>query len=192
MTEAKSHPQFCPHCNGTREQCEDNEYCQYRWPGPAQPQLPPLSAETQAIFKQAEEHCAGTLWQLAYQEEVRERKEQLLSALAENESLKAELKDANFQHETYQKVATDAAFALGIAPDPETKEWVNVRAMDAEKEGRKYLVERDQALEVVREYRGSKGHEDCFSLIGLVLNETEIDDRCPTCIKADAILKDKA
>lgn len=100
MTEVKSvQPRFCPHCNGTREQCGANEYCQYRWPKSTQPQLPPLDTtdgdirEGRRIEGLSEGVSLTTAAALRAQIECRER--QLLAALAENESLKAKLEESS-------------------------------------------------------------------------------------------------
>ena len=87
---------------------------------------------------------------------------------AENESLKAKLKTAGIC-----ELAVDNPNLASYA-----KEWEG-RADKAE-------AERDQALEVIREYR--KIHPGCCIRIAGLVNETKLDGRCPTCIKADALL----
>lgn len=51
-------------------------------------------------------------------------------------------------------------------------------------------TERDKALEVIREYRKGGKHQGCNDLIEWQFDGK--DHRCPTCIKADILLKEKS
>lgn len=100
-------------------------------PKPGEPvgdvELPPLDAENQ-----------DWRWNDHMRAVIRERQlREALTTIHSERALRIEaensLKNEKFQHETYQKAATEAAFALGIAPDPErNSEWHNIRAEAAE------------------------------------------------------------
>lgn len=101
-------PQFCPHCRGTREQCEDNEYCQYRWS--AQPQLPPLQVELDTLRRWADGMGYGD------SRPTRLVAQDLLACVAENESLKAKL---DFCGEILGKICVYGTLIQGEKPvDP--------------------------------------------------------------------------
>lgn len=160
----------CSHCKGTREQCEDNEYCQYRWPSrppkpsgeSVQPQLPPRSKVTPLTAGNWTTDEWNTAEAAVFEMRCKYPPDSLsaifrdiaINLQAENESLKA-------QH------ATDAQII-----DRYAKEHLEV------------IGERDNLLEVVREYRDV--HEvDEYACDPTLYGK---DTRCPTCIKADALL----
>lgn len=81
---------------------------------------------------------------------------------AENESLKAQIEERNNRGTGYLYVPKAQYDAL--------------------------KAERDQALEVIREYRKSITNHDGCRERHFILNGIWHDSRCPTCIKADELL----
>ena len=64
------------------------------------------------------------------------------------------------------------------------------RLAELEAENESLKAERDQALELIREYRKGGKHQGCNDLIEWQFDGK--DHRCSTCIKADALLKEKS
>lgn len=125
----------------------------------AQPQLLPLDEKCKEEKRRLPESAPyGSFLEC----ELSCRERQLLSALAENESLKAQR-------------ATDAQIIDRYAK--ENLELIGERD--------RAEAERDKLLEVVREYRKGGKHQGCNDLIEWQFDGK--DHRCPTCIKADAL-----
>lgn len=112
---------------------------------------------------------------------------------AENESLKAQLEERNNRGTGFLYVPKAAYEVVKAERDllrSEATENARIIGMSGSREAA-WLAERDKMLEVIREYRERLGRYnhglDCLGAGACGVT----DDRCPICIKADALLKDK-
>lgn len=83
----------------------------------------------------------------------------------------------------------DLAATVYVCPKPACRDAHEPKCpfhLKAENESLK--AERDRALEVIREYRRDDIRANSCVVRMAGVNGTQIDDRCPTCIKADALL----
>lgn len=179
----------------------------------AQPLLPPLDSGL-VDFPQRD-NAADVLNQVAIRQ-CRER--QLLSALAENESLKAQQEVCDVCGGDGVPISGKPCICGGSGNSFDEKIGLRRDLLESESENEslkaeaerfltqahnaegnavyqqrraeKAEAERDQALELIREYRAT--HLHCGIRIAGLVNETKVDVRCPTCIKADELLKEKA
>lgn len=165
----------CPH-HGTPHVCITRV---------AQPQLPPMDGEYKSAI--APYPKAPPVFILKEACNCRER--QLLVALAENESLKAQIKDRSTEtlyipkawydtlkteRDKLRKKVYDLQLAFAVSDAPLPKEFEP--DLPPTKRLHAYI---DKALEALRKYRVRARNSQ-----GVCAE----DNRCPTCIKADALL----
>lgn len=108
---------------------------------------------------------------------------------AENESLKAKL---DFCGEILGKICVYGTLIQGEKPlDPPPHAAIDAILTQINR-AEKAEAERDQALEVIRVYRQSSAdHDECKEQQTWMRKLPPYDSRCPTCIKADALLSRK-